>query len=182
MKNIRRYLVRKLIPVFVWKRVLLWLLGNDKAKQEAMLNALERQRATSNQTSTTINLDALTPESPRQMHIMPDGVVYVDFQGARYVRNNGMEHTVTRNGELILKLPGRTRVQINDVALLLDHTSVRVHQTISHTMKFRFGGVLSYLVDDAQTMMEAHVKDLRVATDEPGVLKVLGCTAERASN
>jgi hypothetical protein len=178
MNHLKRSFVGKLIPTFVWKRVLLLLLGNDRAKQAIMLKALEDRNIQSPSGNAIIDLDALTPHNPRQVHVVPDGVIYVDFQGARYIEDNGMEHTVTRNGELTLKLPGTTRVQINDVALLLGHTSVRLHQTTSHTMTFRYDGVLSYMVDDAKTMMEAHVKNLCVTTSEAGVLKVLGCTAD----
>jgi hypothetical protein len=177
----KRSFASKLIPAFVWKRVLLWLLGNDRAKYAVYLKGIEEHHANPDRPALRIDLDALAPQSPRQTIVSPSGITYVDYEAVRQVRDHGVEVAVTRDGEMTLTLPGHTVVQIHDVSLLLDHSSVRVHQTTSHTMTFVYGGVLSYVVDDAKTMMEAHVKNLRIGVDEPGILKVLACSMQPES-
>lgn len=164
----------RLIPAWLWKRVLLWLVGNDQAKYTVLARGLAAHREDPAPDPVVIDLDSFVPGSTPYTIVMPMGATVVNAEGARHVQANGVVCTLTRDGELTLQMPGNTRVQIDDVSQLLDHTSVRVHQTTSHTMTFVRGGVLSYLVDDAQTVMEAHVKNLKVNTLEAGVLRVIG--------
>ena len=120
-----------------------------------------------------IDLDVPVTGGCNEVYVSPLGVMVVDMEGARMVGADGIERSLGRDGQLTLKLPGSTRIRTDRAGLLLRHSIARVNQTTSHVLKFQGGGVFSFMVDDQQTMMEVHARNIRLVTAQAGVLEVL---------
>ena len=166
--------LRSLLHGALWKLLLRLAPQGDRELLRALRQLLAARAQDPCRTpgdALEIDLDAL----PRRQHIhlSPLGVLVVDQEGARLLSTDGVEAQLGRDGQLTLRLPGSTRIRADRAGLLLRHSIVRVNQTTSHVLHFQGGGVFAFMVDDQQTMMEVHAKNIRLVTAQPGVLEVL---------
>jgi len=104
-------------------------------------------------------------EQPRVI-VMPDGTTACqDHNGITVRQPDGSEHVIDAEGH---------SVTIADIAYVTAHHVNRIHETVSHVVKFVNGGTLCYAVDMNGRLLDCEFSRLQVSVTDGHV--VAGCT------
>lgn len=87
---------------------------------------------------------------------------------------SGERYRVSATGDIDGDIPGIHRVQVQDVALIIRHDVTPVFQTVSHTLHFLGGGVLSYLCWNHAKGITIQTKNIACCKTADGVFIVDG--------
>jgi hypothetical protein len=116
------------------------------------------------------------PAAPLSYIRFPDAQK-IDHPDGGYTisRADGVQLRLLPNRDIQGGLPRLTTVSIADVSQVESHHIASVHDTVSHTLHFRGGGVLSYMHAATGGVDEVTGPRIVLSTDEEGqVLTVVG--------
>lgn len=117
---------------------------------------------------------------PHSMHPRPA----VDCQGGQRTDNPDGSYTVTlpgvasvhcsHDGDIEAKAPTIRAVTIADLSKVVEHNIMRLYDTVSHTVRFEGGGVVSYLHGVDGSGYEFNCRNVVFEICEAGQVLVLG--------
>ncbi|AXV99185.1 hypothetical protein DOT66_23515 [Ralstonia pseudosolanacearum] len=115
------------------------------------------------------------PSRPRDAVYMPDGV-RVDHPDGGYTVTNqsGVSIDYQSDGAIKGQMPVIRTLCVQDIAKVVRHDIARVFDTVSHTLHFEGGGVLSYMHASNGRGYELHGHKVLVQTDKDGHVIVHG--------
>jgi hypothetical protein len=90
------------------------------------------------------------------------------------VGSSGERYRVSASGDIDGDFPGFSRVQVQDVALIVRHDVTSIFQTVSHTLHFVGGGLLSYSCWSHATGISIQTKNITCCKTDEGVFIVSG--------
>jgi hypothetical protein len=91
--------------------------------------------------------------------------------------SSGERYRVSAMGDIDGDFPGISRVQVQDVALIVRHDVASIFQTVSHTLHFVGGGLLSYSCWSHATGITIQTKNITCCKTADGVFIVSGTAA-----
>ena len=115
---------------------------------------------------------------PHKTHIDIPGAVRTDFPDGSYLIDApyGEKYLVSESGSINATLPEIRRVGVDDLAQVVRHEVVTVHDTTSHTLHLVGGGVFSYLHHRNGKGMSIQANRVQLRTADRGVLFIRGTT------
>ncbi|QCX51469.1 hypothetical protein [Ralstonia pseudosolanacearum] len=120
-----------------------------------------------------------SPSHPQDAVYLPDGVRIDNPDGGYTVTNpNGVSLDYQPDGSIEGQIPVIRALRVQDIAKVVRHDIARVFDTVSHTLHFEGGGVLSYLHASNGRGYEFSGHNVFVQADKDGCVIVYGTCTE----
>ncbi|URF04660.1 hypothetical protein [Cupriavidus campinensis] len=136
----------------------------------------DKSRGKSPNKDAPLLLDQLGPNDSPRVIAMPKGVVArQDPDGSVTVRHpDGSEISASAQGHCRGRFCTVDSVTVADIAYVTEHYVNRVHETVSHVVRFLNGGTLCYAVDFNGRVIDCEFSGMQVSLQEGHL--IVGCT------
>ncbi|WP_431068274.1 hypothetical protein [Ralstonia holmesii] len=123
--------------------------------------------------------DKPSTSNPRDVVYIQDGVRIENDDGGYTVTNrDGVVVSCGPDGSIDGKLPVIRALSVADISRVTQHSIARVFDTVSHTLHFEGGGVLSYMHSSTGEGYEFSGRNVYVEMSSDGVVIVHGTTPD----